>query len=223
MTQNIAIDDWWNDLLKKYRGYMGAGYDLLDHLDKTLKRCGEQERTEIIDFLTRKATQKDDDFGIALGVLENHCSPDNLELVFEKAKTIDLADIEITYYLRVIGKQGKDKHIGLLEDFLLSSKLNPNHSFVHWSTYPNFPNLFAKAYTKYLTETDYNDWTESAIVQAFMNEPDALGILRDNLEKENEKVWRQLKNDLEKELTKDLWDKDSKKRIKKIITAPNKG
>lgn len=228
MTQNITIEDWWNDLLQKYRGFMGAGYDLQEHLDKTIKECGEQERAEIIDFLTKKATQKGDDFGIALGVLKNHCSPDNLELIFKKAKTLDLTDNDIIYYLRVLGKQGKSEHKGLLEDFLLSPKINPNHSFVQWSTYPNFPDLFARAYIKYLTETDYNEWKESAIVQAFMDEPKALEILQKNLEKENMTIWRQLKSNLKKELSKDIWEKQAKENINKIIlrptmAIPNKG
>jgi hypothetical protein len=214
MTKNLTIEDWWNDVLKKHSGYMGAGYDLIDHLNKTIENCGEEERKEITDFLTQKATKKDDDFAIALEVLANYCPQNNLELLITKAKTIDFSNQDIIYYLRVIGKQGERKHTELLEKFLLGPILNANHSFVHWSTYPKFPNLFSKSYAKYLIQTDYKEWTGTAIVQAFMNEPDALHPLRELLEKENPKVWKRLRRDLKKELSKDLWNQEQKKKIK---------
>jgi hypothetical protein len=221
MDDNISIENWWTDLLKKYRNYMGSGYDLIEHLNKTITDCGETEKKETIDFLTQKAITEHNGSEIALAVLEYHCTPDNLELIFEKAKTFNLADQKITGYLRVIGQKGKQPHKQLLEDFLLSNQLNNNHSFVQWSTFPNFPDLFVKAYSKYLIETDYKEWTGSAIVQSFMSTPKALELLKKYLEKENKSVWRNFKNDLQTELTKDFWDKTNKTEIARIISEHN--
>jgi len=107
----------------------------------------------------------------------------------------------------------------LLESFLLSKQLNGNHTFVQWSTYPNFPDLFVRAYSKYLIETDYKEWTGSGIVQSFMSNPKALELLKQYLEVENVNVWRKFKNDLQTELTKDFWDKTNKTEISRIISV----
>ena len=101
---------------------MGSGYDFIDHVDKIIRRCGEEEKKETIDFLTQTAIRQESGYGIALAVLENHCTPDNLELIFEKAKTFKLTDQKITAYLNVVGHRGKQKHKQLLEDFLLSKQ-----------------------------------------------------------------------------------------------------
>ncbi|MBO6537266.1 MAG: hypothetical protein JJ966_13670 [Balneolaceae bacterium] len=217
MKKHKSINEWWNNLLKENRRYWGAGYDLIDNLNKSIEQFEEIEKTETINFLTKKAIQKDKDFAIALCVLENHCSPSNLELIFNKAKTFDLLDRDIIYYLRVLGKHGNERHKELLENFLLSKNLNPNHSSVIWATYPNFPDLFAKAYTKYLTETNISEWAGSLIVSAFMEEPGALRLLLNNLKKENLFVFESFKTNLKKEFLKNCWDKSSKEKVRKLI------
>lgn len=142
-------------------------------------------------------------------------------MIFEKAKTFKLTDQKITAYLKVLGHKGNHEHRQLLEDFLLSKQLNDNHSFVQWSTYPNFPDLFVKAYSKYLIETDYKEWTGSGIVQSFMSNLKALDLLKKYLEIKNNNVWKKFRNDLKTELTKDFWDKANKEEIARIISAPN--
>lgn len=218
MDENITIENWWTDLQKKYRNYMGSGYDFIDHVDKTITLSGGTEKKETIDFLTQTAIRQDSGYEIALAVLEKYCTPENLELIFEKAKTFKLTDQKITPYLNVIGHKGKHEHRQLLESFLLSKQLNGNHTFVQWSTYPNFPDLFVRAYSKYLIETDYKEWTGSGIVQSFMSNPKALELLKKYLEVENISVWRKFKNDLQTELTKDFWDKTNKTEISRIIS-----
>jgi hypothetical protein len=200
---------------------MGSGYDFIDHVEKTITRSGQTEKKETIDFLTQTAIRQESGYEIALAVLEKYCTPDNLELIFEKAKTFKLADQKITAFLKVIGHKGKQEHRQLLEDFFLSKQLNENHSFVQWSTYPNFHDLFVRAYSKYLIETDYKEWTGSCIVQSFMSDPKALELLKEYLEAENNNVWRKFKNDLQTELTKDFWDKTNMTEIARIISVPN--
>lgn len=221
MVDNISIKNWWTDLLKKYSNYMGSGYDLIEHLDKLIFNSNQPEKKEFIDFLTQTAIRQESGYEIALAVLEKHCTPDNLELIFKKAQTFNFADQRITSFLRVVGRNGNQAHRKILEDFLLSKKININHSFVQWSTFPNFPDLFVKAYSKYLIETDYKEWTGSAIVQSFMSKPKAIELLKEYLEIENSKVWENFKNDLQNELTKDFWEKTNKAEIAQIISAQN--
>jgi len=59
MDENITIENWWTDLQKKYRNYMGSGYDFIDHVDKTITRSGGTEKKETIDFLTQTAIRQD--------------------------------------------------------------------------------------------------------------------------------------------------------------------
>jgi hypothetical protein len=198
---------------------MGADFDFIEFLDKQIQQSEQDEKIEFIDFLTQKAINQEDDYSIAFSLLEKYCTDDCLELIFKKAQAMDLADQKIIYYLNVIGKRGTEKHKKLLSDFLLSDKLNENHSFVQWSVYPKFPDLFAKAYSKYLIETDYKVWTGSAIVQAFMTHPNAVELVKDYLEVNNKKVWTHFKNDLQQELTKDFWNKTNKKEIATIICS----
>ena len=219
MTEYDKIQSWWTAQSKRYRNYMGSGYDFIEFLDKQIQQSDEEEKIEFINFLTQKAINEEDDYVTALAVLEKHCTDDCLELLFEKAKQIDFADQKIIYFLNVIGKRGTEKHKPLLTDYLLSDKLNQNHSFVHWSVYPNFPDLFAKAYSKYLIETDYKLWKGSAIVQAFMTHPKAVELVKHFLQVNNKKVWTYFKNDLQEELTKDFWNKANKKEISTIICS----
>ena len=219
MTDYTTIQNWWTIQSKRYRNYMGADFDFIEFLDKQIQQSEQDEKIEFIDFLTQKAINQKDDYSIAFSLLEKYCTDDCLELIFEKAQAMDLADQKIIYYLNVIGKRGTEKHKKLLTDFLLSDKLNENHTFVHWSVYPKFPDLFAKAYSKYLIETDYKVWTGSAIVQAFMTHPKAVELVKDYLEVNNKKVWTHFKNDLQQELTKDFWNKTNKKEIATIICS----
>ena len=198
---------------------MGSGYDFIDFLDKQIQQSEQTEKFEFIDFLTQKAINQEDDYSVAFSLLEKYCTDDCLELIFEKAKQMDFADQKLIYYLRVIGKRGSEKHKQLLTDYLLSDKLNSNHSFVQWSVYPNYPDLFAKAYSKYLIETDYKEWTGSAIVQSFMTHPKAAELVKHILEVNNQKVWKNFKNDLQQELTKGFWNETNKKEIATIICS----
>lgn len=223
MTDNNSIKkNWWNDLLKGNRNNKVEYYELVEHLDKILQLRQQAEKTEIINFLTKEATAFSNGYAIAFAVLEKYATEDIVDLIFQSAKSIDLNDQRIIYPLKVLGKKGDQKHRQLLESFLLSNKLNENHSFVHWSTYPKFPDLFAKAYSKYLIETDYKEWTGSAVVQSFMTNAKALELLKKYLEKKNNNVWQNLKNDLQIELTKDLWDKANKTEIERLISADNR-
>ena len=219
MTGYYKIESWWTIQSKRYRNYMGSGYDFIEFLDKQIQQSEENEKTEFVNFLTQKAINQDEDYAIAFSLLEKFCTDNCLELIFKKAQQINFADQNIIYYLNVLGKRGTEKHKQLLADYLLSDKLNENHSFVHWSLYPNFPDLFAKAYSKYLIETDYKKWTGSAIVQAFMTHPKALELVKQFLEVNNKKVWTHFKNDLQQELTKDFWNKTNKKEIATIICS----
>jgi hypothetical protein len=217
MTDYTTIQNWWTIQSKRYRNYMGSGYDFIVFLGKQIQQSEQDEKIEFIDFLTQKAINQEEDYAIAFSLLEKYCTDKCLELIFEKAQTIDFADQNIIYYLNVIGKRGNEKHKQLLTEYVLSDKLNENQSFVHWSLYPNFPDLFAKAYSKYLIETDYKVWTGSAVVQSFMTHPKAVTLMKDYLEVNNKKVWTYFKNDLRQELTKDFWNKTNKKEIATII------
>lgn len=219
MTNTTTLENWWIDLSKQYRNYMGSGYDFIEYLDKTVQESNQTEKIELVNFLTQKAINQEDGYAIALAVLEKYATNESLELIMTKAKQIDFADQKIIYYLNVIGKRGTEKHKQILTDFLLIGPLNKNHSFVQWSVYPNFPDLFAKAYSKYLIETDYKEWTGSGIVQAFMTDPKAVELVKHFLEVNNIKVWQYLKNDLQQELTKDFGDKTKKKEIATLIRS----
>lgn len=188
MTDKKQIEDWWNETLKEQKSYMGSGHDLIGKLNTKFSACSDQEKELFSDILTSIAESKDEEFVFALVVLENYCKGESLDKVYNKTKTFDTHDDDIIHYLRVIGQQGKSERKDILEEFLLCPELNPNHSSVQWQTFPNFKDVFAKAYSNYLVETNYDEWKVSAIVSAFMDSPEALIELKNVLENQNSSV-----------------------------------
>jgi hypothetical protein len=219
MEDNKNVEIWWSDLLKKYKNYMGADYDLIDDLDKYILQLPEKDKQVIIEFLTAKATTFSDGFAIAFSTLEKHCNSKSLNKIYSNAQAIGFADQNIIYPLRVIAKQGNDLHRQLLEKFFCRDELNNLEEFVQWSLYPKFPDLFVKSYSKYLRLTDYKQWAGSAITQSFMYEPFALGLLKKHLEQTDKKTWSFVINDIKTELRKAIWTAEQKKAIREIISA----
>jgi len=221
MTDRNDIEIWWTDLLKKYQGYMGSGYDLIEYLDKFVGTLDQEDRQTTIEFLTDKAINFSDGYAIAFSTLEKHCNETCLDKIYKCAQTIDFNDEKIIYLIDVLGKQGSDNHRQLLEKFLLPDKLNEFETFVQWSLYPKFPDLFVKSYSKYLRLTDYKEWTGSWVTQSFMYEPTALGLLKDPLEHTDKKTWDYVLKDIKTALTSDIWTEQQKSEVRKIISAPN--
>nr|WP_319998202.1 hypothetical protein [uncultured Draconibacterium sp.] len=221
MKTGNDIKIWWTDLLKKYKGFMGSGYDLIEYLDKYVGTLEQEDRQTIIEFLTDEAIDFKDGYVIAFSILEKYCNKTCLDKIYKCAQKVDFNDEKIIYPIRVLCKHGSDNHRQLLEKFFSPDKLNELETFVQWSLYPKFPDLFVKTYSKYLKLTDYKKWTGSGITQSFMYEPIALGLLKDHLLNTDKKTWEYVSKDIKTELTKNIWTEEQKIEIKKIIPAPN--
>ena len=221
MTDRNDIEIWWTDLLKKYQGYIGSGYDLIDYLDKFLANLDQADRQTTIEFLTDKAINFADGYAIAYSTLEKHCNETCLDKIYKCAQTVDFNDEKIIYPIGVLGKQGSDNHRQFLDKFFSPDKLNEFETFVQWSLYPKFPDLFVTTYSKYLRLTDYKEWKGSGVTQSFMYEPDALGLLKDHLEQTDRKTWDNVLRDIKAALTTDIWTEKQKTEVRKIISAPN--
>ena len=221
MTDRNDIEIWWTDLLKKYQGYMGSGYDLIDYLDKFLGILDQADRQTTIEFITDKAINFADGYAIAYSTLEKHCNETCLDKIYKCAQTVDFNNEKIIYPIRVLGKQGSDIHRQFLDKFYSPDKLNEFETFVQWSLYPKFPDLFVKTYSKYLRLTDYREWTGSGITQSFMYEPNALELLKDHLEQTDKKTLNYVLKDIKADLKKNIWTEEQKTKVKKIISAPN--
>jgi hypothetical protein len=200
---------------------MGSGYDLIEYLDKFLVNLDQVDRQTTIEFLTHKAINFADGYAIAYSTLEKHCNETSLDKIYKCAQTVDFNDEKIIYPIRVLGKQGSDIHRQFLDKFFSPDKLNEFETFVQWSLYPKFPDLFVKTYSKYLRLTDYKKWTGSGITQSFINEPEALGLLKHYLEQTDKKTWDNVLRDIMTALTTDIWTEKQKSEVRRIISAPN--
>ncbi len=221
MTDRNDIEIWWTDLLKKYQGFMGSGYDLIEYLDKFVGTLDQEDRQATIDFLTNKAINFTDGYAIAFSTLEKYSNDTCLDKIYKCAQSVDFSDEKIIYPIRVLGKQGSGNHRKLLDRFYSPDKLNEYETFVHWSLYPRFPDLFVKTYSKFLRLTDHKQWRGTAIIQSFMDEPKALGLLKDYLEQTDRKTLDYVLRDIRTELKKYIWTEKQKSEVKKIISAPN--
>mgnify|MGYP006200771493 FL=1 len=83
MTDRNDIEIWWTDLLKKYQGYMGSGYDLIEYLDKFLGNLDQADRQTVIEFLTDKAINFADGYAIAYSTLEKHSNETSLDKIYK--------------------------------------------------------------------------------------------------------------------------------------------
>ena len=214
MAKNESMKLWWANLAKEQTV---DKFDMAEDANRLIEKSDEKGKKEIIEYLTRVAVEKKEDYAIALKVLETHCTPRCLRAIYEKARSLNPARSDIADYLRVLGQQGAKEYRHLLEDYLLNGPLNENHQIVQWSTYPKFPKLFAKAYSRFLIETNYKRWTGSAIVEAFMDCPEALKVLKAYLEKKNKDVWLKLRADLQEKIKSEIWDKECNRRIEAIL------
>jgi hypothetical protein len=217
MTDRNDIEIWWTDLLKKYQGYMGSGYDLIEYLDKFVRTLDQADRQTTIEFLTDKAINFADGYAIAYSTLEKHCNETCLDKIYKCAQTVHFNDEKIIYPIGVLGKQGSDSHRQFLDKFFSPDKLNEFETFVQWSLYPKYPDLFVKTYSKYLRLTDYRKWKGSGITQSFMYEPAALGLLKSHLERTDRNTWDKVLRDIKTALTTDIWSESEKSEVKKVI------
>jgi hypothetical protein len=213
---------WWNTLLIKYQNYWSAGEDFGEYLINLITNSEELERLQLIDFLTQIALNQTKGHQVALFVLEKHCNSKNLELLYQKAKYLELDNPILPYYLRVIALNGQEKHKDLLESFFFSIELNIAHSFVRWATFPNYPDVFVKAYTQYLTKTNYQEWIGTAVTQSFFHNPNALVLVKECLQIDYPFTWLQLKKDLQTQLKENYLEENLKFEINRIISKPDR-
>ncbi|HET7732451.1 MAG TPA: hypothetical protein VFK73_01335 [Paludibacter sp.] len=217
----MEIESWWIEICKRndYDKWSG-GYETIIECKKTLSMVDNENKNIIIDYLTDISINKGYRYALALAVLTEHLNDNSLNKIYQKASELrnDYKQDEHYYIklLSVIGSYATDDKLDLVNEFLFDSKFNSNQSFIHWSLWPTNKDLFCKAYTYYFDNSE--KWTECAIVQAFMNNPEALSTLKTYLqENKRNKIWEILRADLQKELKKDFWDKTDKEKIKKAI------
>lgn len=98
--------------------------------------------------------------------------------------------------LRVLARAGLPQGEALLEQYLLHDPIGPHWSAVPWSLWPQATLLFCRAWSRYFTEKSPETWGGTAVVQAFLKEPQAVRLLRTALQAENAVAWAQLQREL---------------------------
>jgi len=178
--KTTLFDDWWADLLAQWSASKD-GYDVIDKGSASFLSFTKSDKEEILNGLIEIIKEKQDGDILAIEIIRGNARASDLDII-EK-----LAEEQLNYknateesylvgLLRILVKGALRYH--KLVNLYLYKSLVPNYfSAVQWSFWPEYPDEFTKAYSHYLSNTPSHIWAGTAIVQAFMNEPDAVGYL----------------------------------------------
>ena len=186
----IEVTQWWADTQAIIRRYETRHSEMIN---RDLESLPTEKRYRILNYLTHKAIFQRSGYEDGLSILEYWATEDHIQSIYDKALTLSSDDPEYINYLRVIGKRGKECHKDILEKFLFTIPYNSARSCLHWSLYPNYPDLFVKSYCEYLVREDNDRWRNSAISQGFMFHGDALKLLKKYMVIEAPITWLVLK------------------------------
>lgn len=198
-AEEIEFDQWWSEFLAEL-GRHRDSYESIRELQRYLAGLSREKRQSFERCLTDLALARGEGASVALAALEKGALRGTCEALVALACDRGASDSGLREdALRVLARSSLPQAPVLLEHYLLDEPLGHGWSSVPWSLWPQYAQLFVRAWSRYFSEQTPEVWCGTAVVQAFLNEPLAVRQVRNALQVSNSIIWRKLCEEFRRE------------------------
>lgn len=212
------FDAWWTGIVAEW-SRLREGYELIDKARQRVKQAAFEDKDTLLDGLMGVIKKKTEGDVLALRIIVGNARTRDLEVIekmaVERSNYSDLdQESNLTYFLRILAK-GDMRFHAPLDQYLSKRPLPTYYSTVQWAFWPEHPDKFADTYSHYLSETPIERWRGTAIVQAFMNHPDAIIFLK----RKSRKMpwWQAFTKNLQEQTKSGIWSDQQCKSVTKSL------
>jgi hypothetical protein len=199
-TTQLEFADWWEDWLQN--GHEREEFhDALERLFRFVDLLPPVKRDAFASELTGLACRQGKAWHIALGALERLAGRDAFERLSRVAIALPavhpphpLVDYRIGI-LRVLGKDASGEFLGPVDAYC-AGEVDSWFTSVAWALWPHHKERFARCHARYFIETPQPRWSGTAVIQAFLTRPQALGWLRNRLISEHPATWNAVRTEV---------------------------
>jgi len=187
---------WWNGFTHRARD--AGSYEIAERLRGKLRRTRVADRAGFLCDLWEVLLQRRHDYGVALFLLDALTDAESLhELALKLSPLPELQnpdeEAHLADLMRVLAAAGGPGLLRPVTEYLLDRSMSPEWTTVPWALWPHQKELFARAWQRYLRETQPADWNDGSIVKSFLAEPDAVRIVRSKVAPEHPEHWDTLR------------------------------
>ncbi len=175
------FDIWWDGFQRRVADE--EPFEIANRLRRKLCRTRVTEREEFLRRLWGVLLQRRRAYGVALFLLEGVKDLAQLRQLARKLMPLPglqardeeshLADL-----LRLLAAADVPTLLPPVEAYLLERPIGPYWATVPWALWPHQKELFARAWQRYLCETQPSDWNAALIIDSFLTEPEAVSLVR---------------------------------------------
>ena len=191
-----SFDTWWSGFER--RACDAGPHETAERLRGKLRRTRVAERPGFLCDLWQVLLQQRRDYGVALFLLDALTDADCLhELALRLCPLPGLQspdeEAHLADLMRVLAAANDPDLLLPVTQYLLERPMSPEWTTVPWALWPHQKELFARAWQRYLRETQPADWHDGLIVKSFLAEPDAVRLVRSKVALEHPEHWDTLR------------------------------
>lgn len=196
----VDFEAWWREFLAdpRIKFAKDGGYAAEENLTRYIARLAHGSRAAFLTGMVEVVTARCDGWSLALATLEKNYDAHVLARLAKYAADLKPSSglddqAAASASLRVLTQSTEDTHRGLLKDYLLVERIGPYWTSVPWSLWPVDPDLFGRSWARYFSEVPDIQWRDTAVVQAFLQAPEALRCVRGVLQQASPRGWERLR------------------------------
>jgi hypothetical protein len=214
--EEVAFELWWEGFLRQEeaaRDPYAAVRGLLRYVDGLPIERRRAFQCELV----RVVADGSVGWGLAVEALVNVEADilDPLRFALQTEPGASVTD-QSAPVLRALARSKDRMLCDLVESFLLSSPTALYWSSVPWALWPHSRPSFARLWARYFQEAPPDSWRSTAIVQAFLQEDEALRLVRDALRSQNPGSWTILRDAVLAELASPWLSDEDRGRLERI-------
>jgi len=90
--------------------------------------------------------------------------------------------------LRVLARDPSGEFLGAVDAYC-SGEVDAWFTSVAWALWPHHKDRFSRCHARYFAEKPRTEWSGTLVVDAFVNRPEALRLVRDQLLNQHPAIW----------------------------------
>lgn len=215
--------EWWSSLMAQWGKRESGNVSIVSGRRLFEQACDEEKQLLVVGLVEHVLAQQRQ-WSVAAGILEGLASDSDLEKIEVLAGRLanyhtHSEESEFVDLLRVLAKGDKRFH-GPIAEYQKRSPLPLYYSSLQWAFWPQHPQEFVNAYSRFLEEEPADRWSGTAIVQSFVSRPDALRALRDACA--DARWWPAFESSLREQLTRPWVAQSQKDEVETVLAGSKK-
>lgn len=222
--ERIPFSQWWAEFAREHRGDRDGGNRAVQDLVDSVRKLEATGRHDFLDELVRIALAG---HSVAAAALEECAQAPQVETLCTHLSPLPTPassgdEWRLASLLRILAADRQQACSLPVEEFLLRRHITACWPSVPWALWPHNTELFVAAWTRYFSNQPPARWFDTAIVQAFLEHPDALAELRKGLATTGSEGWKALSSSLHHQLENAQWlHENTRVQLNLILAAPS--